>query len=310
MDVRTTNLGTTTTMLNYIMGTESKYYQLAQQASTGKKLSEPSEDPTATKSVLNIRAKLEQLNGYQTNMSYAQNELDVLDGNFSSITKAIQSANDLAMQAGNGTYTQNDLDAIKVQIDQILSGVIDLANTQYNGNYIFSGTATSTQTYTTDAVTGSIVYNGTPSTDPYQRYVQIADGISVAVNISGDQVFGSYDGTTATGTGLIGTLKELSNALAAGNATQIRASLDGFQNALDDVSVVRTRFAAVSNRFAMTGDSNETAITQLTASKSGLEDADISEVMTNLATQKLALQATMSVTSDMLSRNSLLDYLR
>lgn len=308
MEIRTTNLGTVTSMLGYITGTESKYYDLSQQVSSGKKFMYPSDDPTATRNVLNINNRLDQLSTYKTNMSYAQNELDVLDSTLSSATSVIQKATDLATQAANGTYSQKDLDGIKVQIDQILGGVIDLANTQYNGNYIFSGTATSTQTYTTDAF-GSITYNGTPSTDPYQRYVQISDGVSVAINTTGDQVFGSWDGPTSTGTGLIGTLKTLSNALAVGNRTAITNTIDQFGNALDDVSVARTNFAAVSNRFAMTGNSIDTAKTQLKASKSDLEDVDLAAVMTDLATQKLALQSTMSVTSDMLAGKTLLDYL-
>lgn len=316
MEIRTTNLGTTNSMMNYITTAESKYYALSEEASSGKKLTEPSENPTGAKNVLNINAKLSQLNSYTDNMKLAQNELNVVDDTYASITNAIQNANDLATQAANGSYSQSDLDGIKVQINQIIEGVVDLANTQYNGAYLFSGTATSTPAYsvTRDAAGNitDIKYNGTPSTGEWQRYAQISDGVSVAINATGDQVFGaSTAGPPAVHTGLMDTLMNLSNALGpVANRPAISASLDSFSVDSDTVSAARTREASITKRFEITGYSIDTATTQLTASKSDLQDADLSQVLTDLSTQKLALQATMSVTSSLLSGKTLLDYIQ
>ena len=315
MEIRTTNLGTTNSMLNYITTAESKYYALSEEASSGKKLTKPSDDPTGTKTVLNINAKLDQLSSYSDNMKLAQNELDVVDDTYASVTNALQNAKDLATQAANGTYSQSDLNGIKVQINQIIEGVVDLANTQYNGNYLFSGTATSTPAYSVTRDTNGnitdIKYNGTASTGEYERYVQISDGVSVAVNTTGDQVFGaSTTGPPAVHTGLMNTLMTLSNALGpVSDSSAISGTLDSFSTDLDTISAARTQEASVTKRFDITGYSIDTATTQLTASKSDLQDADLSTVLSDLATQKLALQATMSVTSELLSGKTLLDYL-
>lgn len=304
MYIRTSTMSNNERMLSYVMDNQSKYYDLAKQASSGKKLTEPSDDPSAAKNVLNANVKISQLNNYLNNMSLAQNELNVLDDALSSLTDSLQQANDLATQAANGTYSQDDLNNFKIQIDQVLENVLDLTNTQYNGNYIFSGTATSTETYRTDA-DGSIVYQGNNGL----RKVIISDGISSDINAIGSQVFGSYDGATGVGTGIIGTLKELSNALGSGNQAEVSASLDKFSNNLDTISVNRTKFASVTSRFEMTQSSINTNITNLKSYKSSLEDADLTEVLSSLAIQQTALQATMSVTSQTLSRTSLLDYM-
>jgi len=323
MDIRTTTLNTAQSMTNYISKGESRYYELAQQASSGIKIAKPSDDPSASKQILDINSTLSGLNSYLDNMKTAQTELNTLDDTLSSVTDLIQKASDLATQAANGTYSQDDLDNIKTQIDEILNSVIDLSNTDYNGKYIFSGTATSTLTYTTD-VDGNIVYNGTDtSTNAYKRYVTISDGVSVAINAKGDNIFGSYTeaipddpGTVgidetapATGTGIIGTLKLLSNALAAGDIDEISASLNSLDNSLNTVSATRTTFASVSNKFELTESTIDAAITNLKSRKSDLQDADLTEVLTDLSTQKLALEASYSVTSQMLSKVSLLDYL-
>lgn len=315
--MRVTTLGTADSMWNYISNTESKYYNLSQEAASGSKVRQPSDDPTATKSLINIKAQLSQLNGYLDNMSQMQNELDVLDGSMSSLTTLIDNATSLTTEAANGTYSDSNLDDIKVQIDQIIQSVTDLANTNYNGTYIFSGTATSTQTYktTTDTTTGkitSVAYQGTPSTGDYKRYANISDGVSVAINTTGDQIFGAYSSTDPTPpatSGLLGTLVNLSNALGSHDRPSISKAINGLNTSLDEVSVTRTKFAAVSNRFQITQDSINTTITQLKAYRSDLQDADLSEVLSDLTTQQTALQATYSVASNLLGGKSLLDYI-
>lgn len=361
MYVRTTNLGVSDTLIQYMLNASSKYNELSVEASSGKKVAKPSDDAVAATNILKTSASLDKLNGYLSTMSTAQTELNTLDDSLTSLTKAIQNATDLATQASNGTYSTTDLQNIKSQVDSILSSVIDTANTQYNGKYIFSGTATSTQTYTTDATTGAITYQGSnTSTNDYQRTVAIADGVTVPLNAAGDKLFGSYvvttaptvsntvpfatgdvAGTTTTttfdasgntittvkvvtisggntttdttvstgvGTGIIGTLKTLSNALAVGDNTTINASLDKLSNCLDTATSVQTQFASISNRFQITENSDNTAITQLKEYKSNLEEADLSSVLSDLATQKVALDATYQVTSQTLGM-SLLKYL-
>ena len=354
MNIRSTTLGTNNTMLNYLSNTETKYYDLLEQSASGLKVAKPSDNPTSTRSILNINTKLTQLDSYKENMSTTQTELDTLDSSLSSVTGLIQDSSDLVTQAANGTYNQNDLNNIKTQIDSILASVKDLANTQYNGQYIFSGTATSTPAYATDA-SGNISYQGADTSgNDYKRYVTISDGVSVAINAPGDKVFGSYSTTTAaptptvpgdvagtttttatdangietttsvtvvlnsngtttrttnTGTGIIGTLQLLSNALGSGNKADIKGSLDKLDSCLDTTSATRTKFASVSNRFEMTQNSIDTTTTNLKSQKSSLEDIDLTQVLTDLAAQKSALQATMSVTSNLLSGKSLLDYM-
>lgn len=352
MYLRTTTLGTNDLMTNYILGSESQYNDLAVQASTGKKVLKPSDDANATVNILNTNTKMNQLNGYLGNMKLAQNDLNVLDDSLASTTTSLQKANDLAVQASNGTCSNTELDNIKTQIDQILENVTDIANTKYNGNYIFSGTKTGTQAYTTDSA-GNITYNGTPETGSYQRYVQISDGVKEQINVSGDQVYGSYstatvtaatasgdvtgsttttskdasgntvttvvnktvngDGTTTTTTetakGIVGTLKLLSNALGNYDSKGISASLDSLSSDLSNVSAVRTQFAGVTNRFTMTTESTNNMMTQLKSYKSSLQDADLSEVLTALSAQQLALKATMSVSSSVLSQVSLINYM-
>lgn len=358
MVTRISNLQVNDMLTNYIAETTSKYNELSVEAASGKKLTKASDNPTAAVNILKTEASLGKLNGYLSNMKVSQNELDTVDSTLSALTDNVQNANDLATQAANGTYNPNDLKGIKTQINSILDSVVDLANTQYNGKYLFSGAATSEKTYSVkyDA-SGNITdinYNGTDtSTDAYKRYVTISDGVNVAINAPGDQVFGSYststtttvststDVTTTTTTsttdatgntvttvtsvvvdkdtgntttttkkavGVLGNLVLLSNSLGNGDTAGISNSLDSFTNSLNVISANRTQLASVSNRFEITESSTNSTVTQLTSYKSDLENVDLTQVLSDLATQETALKATYQVASTVMGM-SLLNYL-
>lgn len=310
---RISTLDASQTLLNYMMGTESDYYKLSEESSSGYKVSTISDNASSTKSLLDINSGLDKLKGYLSSMSTAQTELDTLDDTLNSLTDKVQDAIDLVTEASNGTYSTADYSNIKTQIDSITQSVVDLANTQYDGKYIFSGTATGTKTYditTTAGTITSIAYKGTDSSSDYKRYVTISDGESVAINTTGDQVFGSYNvtGTTTTAVGIIGTLMTISNALSSGDSTAVRSTLDTLNTELDSVSSIRTQFASVTNRFDSTESSISTSITNLTSQRSDLRDADLSDVLSQLAMKQTALSATYNVFSTV-SSMSLLNYL-
>jgi len=313
MYLRTTTAATNNSMLDYIMNNQSKYNELSAQASSQKKLNTPSDNPTDAISVLNINKNLSQLNGYVTNMSQSQNELNVLDNSLASLTSNLQRVHDLAVQASNETNTPATLNNIKTEIDQIIQSVKETGNTQYNGSYIFAGTNVG-QVPFEDGADGGITYTGTPQDKDYQRYIQISDKVQTAINVSGDKLLGSYDADASgtppvpTGSGIFKTLYDLSNALGKSDFTAIRSSLDKVQTDIQNTSNQRTNFASITNRFDMTKTSIKANVTQLTSFKSSLEDVDLATAMTNLANQELALKATMAVAAKTMQSSSLLDY--
>ena len=320
MYLRTTTTATNNTMLGYIMTNQSTYNELSAQASTQKKLNTPSDNATDAISVLNINKSLSQLNGYLGNMSQSQNELNMLDTSLASITKTLQRANDLTVQAATGTNSAATLGNIKIEIDQIIKTLQGLGNAQFNGSYIFAGTNVGTVPFQENTVDGGVTYVGTPQTDDYERYIQISQGVETAINVPGDKLLGFYDADATgtppvpTGSGIFKTLYELSAALGTTPTTPasfdaIRSKLTGIQDGITNISSVRTNFASITNRFNMTATSIQNNIVQLKSFKSGMEDVDLATTMSNLSQQELALKATMAVASQSMKSASLLDYI-
>lgn len=181
---------------------QANFNKLTAQLSSGSKVVNLSDDPIASVNILNTTKQLGQIETFEQNVGMAAAELSALDDLFSLASGYLSEAWDKAIQANNQTYADGSLKALKVEIDEITKTMVDLANTEYNDNYIFSGANTKTLAYTIDK-DGNIIYNGTSQNNPdYVRKTEVADGVFETINTTGDKVFGWYkDGQAQTENG-------------------------------------------------------------------------------------------------------------
>lgn len=301
-------------MINQIMQSQNKLMELQQQISSTKKINNIYDSPIDNGTILSLNNQLARIASYTTTIKDAKTQLEVQDSTFSTVNDKLNRIYELTVQAANGASGTTGLEAARGEINQLIDSVIDLANTQYNGQYIFSGAKIGTAAYSKDA-DGNIVYNGTPSTDPTcHRSVQISDGVSISVNAVGDSVFGSYSydavTDTSTGEGLFKTLGDLSRLLEADppDYDAIREQLDPLKQNTEHVSEVQSVYSTYVSRLDMTNSSLEDLKLTATEQKSTIVDLDIPSAISQLINQNYAYQASMQ-TFSMLSNNSLLNYM-
>lgn len=119
------------------------YAQYAQELSSGKAVTQPSDDPTQIAQDLQVHISIDTMTQQSTNVQNAVNELTQTDSALSSLTSVLQDAVTLATKGANATLSLSQSQAIGAQVDQDLQEAIAIANTQYAGKYIFAGTSTS-----------------------------------------------------------------------------------------------------------------------------------------------------------------------
>ena len=174
------------------------YNKLALQLSSGKKYTNITDNPIASVNILNTNRQLGQIETFEQNVGMASAELSALDDLMDLATGYLSKAWDKAVQANTQTYGDSSLKALKVEIDEITKTMVDLANTEYNDNYIFSGANTKVVPYEIDN-DGNIIYNGTKYDNPdYIRQTEVADGVFETINTTGDKVFGYYSNKDVT----------------------------------------------------------------------------------------------------------------
>lgn len=319
MNVRTTNLGLSDRMVSQLMVNQSNLLDLQIQMSTQKKLNRPSDNSVDTAQLLTLNKQQSQIDSYKTNISTAREQLNMLDSSLGRVIDNIQRANELNLQASNETYNADQLRGIKGEIDQIKAGIMDFANTQYNGQYIFAGNNTAEPAYVLSA-DGSVKYNGSNSPLDSPRSIEIMDGVSIPLNVNGIDIFGNYQAqvsaggviiTPESGSGLFQTLSKLSNALGATppDIASIKKQMAEMKEGLNTVNNVRTQYGSYSSKRL---DMTESYLTDLSLSlseqQSGLQDLDLVKALTDLNNQNYAYQGSLKVTAQA-GQLSLLNYM-
>lgn len=305
-------------LVSQISNNQNKLYDLQIQAMTGKKVNSIIDNPVDAAKILTLIEDKGKIASYKINVDAAQSEYKALDGALSIVVDKIQRLNELANSASNEYNTAENLKAIKNEVSSIKQTIIDMANTQYDGKYIFSGTNTGTPTFKL-ADDGSITYGGTPASGDYKRQLEVSEGTYLTLNAAGDSLFGSYNAATGTGSGIFKTISELEAALdkagsedqavSAEGFSKIRESINSVQDDLRNVTNIRTQYGTYAQKADLSENSLDDTAILLESDRSDLQDVDLYEAYSNLIYQQYALQASMQVGAMTLQQSSLLNYI-
>jgi len=176
---------------------EDNFNRLTLQLSSGKKISSITDDPIGAVNIVNTNRQLGQIETFNQNVSMGMKEIQTMDDLLDLAGGYLSTAWDKAVQANNGTYGADSLEAIKVEIDELTKTMVDLANTEFNDSYIFGGANTKRVPYEIDD-DGNVIYKGTKYDNPdYIRQTEVADGVFEVINTTGDKVFGWFNNVQA-----------------------------------------------------------------------------------------------------------------
>jgi flagellar hook-associated protein 3 FlgL len=219
-------------------------------------------------------------------------QLQVTDSTLGSVVTELTSAISLATSANNGTMNSSNVKSVSDQISGILNEVLSLANTSYQGQYIFSGSDTSSTPFTIDSSTSpaTVTYNG----DETVNYLKTPNGQKIQLNVAGDQVF------TASGSNsVLGALANLVADYSSGTVDTSQAVTDteALSTALNYLSEQRVTIDNSITQISAASQSESNLITQLTAAQTNLMQADTASVSTKLSlseSQQTALEDVIS----------------
>jgi flagellar hook-associated protein 3 FlgL len=165
---------------------------------------------------------------------------------------------------------------------------------------LFSGTGTPDQAFTADPTASSgFLYNGNTGVNQ----TTIGDGLQVAVNVPGNQIFLSSKGN------VLGSLNQLVTALQSGSTADISTATSAVSAAITHVSQQRVLYANTVTQ----ADAQESFLSQetlsLSSQQSSLTGIDLATAATNLTQAQTAHTAVLAAAAKVLPV-SLLDYLK
>lgn len=272
---------------------------MQRQFSSGKTISRPSDDPMKLQLILKLDTALDQRNQFVRNIDDADSWLTASDAALNQAGNVLNRIKELAIKGSNGTHSQDDLNAMALEVGQLMEHLGEVGNTTHAGRYLFAGSDTANQPYTVQVPQGaaSIGFTGLNNAVEYE----VGQNVTIKVNTTGQDAFG--------GTELFDAMEELRQGLLNGDSVGIGQAMERLENSSDRLLGARADIGARMNRLDATKTRYEDDIINLTKLKSQAEDADLAEVVMNLKTQEAVYQAALAAGARIM-QPSLLDYLR
>ncbi|MGO9316800.1 MAG: flagellar hook-associated protein 3 [Terracidiphilus sp.] len=262
--------------------------QLTSELSSGVRVTSLSQDPVASGENVLLLNQMQQDDSFTQSANLVTGQLQVGDSALGSVVSQLTQAISLATSANNGTMNPSDVKSIGNQISGILNEVTSLANTSYQGQYIFAGGQTFTAPFTTSTATSPAVttYNG----DEDVNYLETPNGQKIQLNVPGDQIF---LGTASNS--VFGSLNALIADYSSGtvNTSQAVSDTQALGTALNFVSQQRVTIDNSITQVTAASDAVSNVQSQLTTAQTNLMQADIPSISTQLSlteTQQTALE--------------------
>jgi len=208
--------------------------KLQEQVSTGSRINRVSDDPSTAYQVLTLNTEKGSLENYTNILADMTNTLEDSSSIVQQMASVVSKAQVLVTQVTSGTYDQESRDNTAETIDDLLEQLVQLANTKYNGQYLFGGSDTSTAPYVierTDGEITSVTYQGGSES----RIVSVAPGISSSAYYVGEELFSSDRRETPVFTGDTGAAAGTGTSSVTGDVW-LTVTYDGtnYQVSIDD----------------------------------------------------------------------------
>jgi flagellar hook-associated protein 3 FlgL len=262
---------------------------LTSELSSGLRVASLSDDPVAVAQSTLLGSSIAQDDTFVQTASGESSLLQVTDSTLGDVVTQVTSAISAVVAGNNGTaLNTSDLDSVAQSLSGIRDQVLSLANTSYQGQYLFGGSQGSTPPFTLDTTTNPATanYNG----DANVQYVETPSGQKIQVNLPGSTVFG------AAGSGVLGALNQLISDFSSGAASAtLTADTGTLTTALGQLSSQRSVLDSSLSRLQSTSTYMQTEESQLTVAQSNLVSADPAAVASQLSTAETQHQALLSV---------------
>jgi len=262
-------------MMRNLQDNMKKLDRLNQQLSSGKKFSDPSQNPIGAAESMEIGSLISSHDQYLDNIGEAKDWMKSTESALKNSSKILQRSREQAIYGANGSLSEDDRKQIATEIGELRKELINVSNSKLGERYLFSGQMTNTKTFDD---------TGTFQGDEKAINREIGPGTSMQININGKEVFEDA----------IQTLKDLEDDLKNSNTDQIQDRIGELDTALSVTTENRAKIGAKINRLDMTESKLEEEKIQSEELLSKNEDVDIAETITDLKMQESVYRASLA----------------
>ncbi len=287
-------------LLDRITNTKNQETQIQQQLSTGKQVNTMSDNPAAGETILRYKSTIQKNTEYKKNADTGSDFMNDTASTLDSFDNLLMDLKSTLTAANNGSVS-NSLSTYGQQVNEILKSMIELANTNYEGKYIFGGTQTLTAPYSASIDNNGIVTAVTANPNGIDGSIKLdmGEGTKEQININGQDAF--------FGTQIFSTIMQIRDSLN-NNTVPATAQLQGIDNYIDHISAMCSQAGSMVNRFDLLSSQLDTENSSLTALLSNTQDTDVAQAGIQLSQDQTILNAAMTSGASIIQK-SLINFL-
>jgi flagellar hook-associated protein 3 FlgL len=199
-----------------------------EQLTTGRSINQPSDNPGELGDVLQLESDVGKMNQVSQNLSQVTGQVNTAESALESATTLLEQVSTLGEQGADSTMTASQRSALSQQVEQSLQQLVSLSQTQYDGQYVFSGDDATQPSYQLDlnSPTGVDQLITAPSTG----LIQDATGTTFAVSQTAQQIFDDRNpDNSPAADNIFAAVNNLRVALANNDQTGIANALTSLQ---------------------------------------------------------------------------------
>ncbi len=265
-----------------------------EQVASGKRFLRPSDAPADFQKSIDIRRSLSSIKVGQQAIEMGKSRLQASMGAVEQIQNILNRGQVIAMQMANATASSGERASAALEVANLHQSLLKLANSSWQGERLFAGTATKTPPFFLD-VNGRAVYQGAVQ----DRTIDISTTITLVSNIRGDE---------AAFTSAFGALENLQLALQNNNVAGIQSAVDETTRASSAMADLNAKLGALHNVFDAHLSVFRNSDVLLQQRLSTHEQVSLPDVITQLEQSSITLQALYSQVSRF-QKLSLVNYL-
>jgi flagellin-like hook-associated protein FlgL len=155
-----------------------------QQTSTGKRILKPSDDPVGASLAIDLHGEQAAIGSWRNTAAAGGSFLDATNSALISAQDLFGQIRSLSVQGLSGTLNGGDRIVIADQLTALKASLLDVANTNFDGKYLFAGTASAAKPFVSGA-NGVVSYRGNGEVET----VLLGRDVEVPINEPGSSIF-------------------------------------------------------------------------------------------------------------------------
>lgn len=290
------------TLLLNLQNNTARLHNLNSKISSTLRITKPSDDPVGASFAMRYRSEISANDQYQDNIDRAIAWLEYTDIVVGQAVDIVKKAHELAVLGANETNNEQSRGAIAAEIDQLSAQLREIAQSQFNGMYIFNGQRIDQPPY---AVEPPYLDSDADLFDEGRIEYELSPGVVISVNFHAGEIFG-HPGEEGN---IFNILHDLSAALKDENQEGIEENLGKLNKSLDSMLEAWADLGAKANRVELIDRRLKDNNLNTRSLLSKTEDLDMAEAFTYFKMAEHVYQASLASGARII-QPSLLDFLR